>query len=1417
MKRIYIILVTIALSLGLTETSLAQSYWTDEAHPPIENQLIRPAKYRSMHLDETGLRKVLDIAPMEAETPVAASTVILYLPMPDGSTEAFRIAQSPVMAKELQQRFPDIRSFIGQGISNSRNSVRFDLSHKGFHAMIFHDGSTVYIDPIDHMGSAYYMSYTREAFYQSTNKVWEETPPLLPDDFDLHGFDEAIEKPSGKDKPLKNDKEVLTMGMANKSATPFGTQLREYRTAVACTGEYGQFHGGTVADALAAINTTMTRVNSVYERDIAVRMTLVANNDQVIFLNGATDPFTNSSAGALINENQGVCDANIGAANYDVGHVFSTGGGGVAQLFSPCTGNKARGVSGLGSPVGDPFDIDYVCHEFGHQYGANHTQNNNCNRAGSAAFEPGSASTIMGYAGICPPNIQNNSDDHFHNHSINEMHNFVVNGTGNTCPTITNTGNNVPTVDAGTGGWVIPLSTPFELTATASDPDPDVLTYNWEQYDLGPSTAAGDNNLTNPSGTQPIFRSFSSTENPTRVFPRITDLVNNTTVIGEFLPDYARSMTFRCTVRDNSAGGGGVQDDQVSFDVTDLAGPFVVTAPNTAVVFPGNSFQTITWDVANTDAAPVNCAAVDIYLSTDGGLTYPTLLLANTPNDGSEVVLIPAGETTTARIKVKGDGNIFFDISNQNFTIGPAVGVNNLDAGILNIEAPGGDICADAVTPEVTIANFGNNTLTSFDIVYDIDGGSPQTFNWTGSLLTGESESVALPDIALASGSYTFNVELQNPNGSADENPTNNSGSSGFSLTSGGSQVTFTFVTDCWGEEVSWTLADDLGNVIDNVGVNTYADQSTNVNTYCLSAGCYTLTINDSFGDGVFGSQYGSCGVDGDYSVVDPFGNVLVQMANPDYGNQIIESFCVGDGTPGCTDPAACNFDPDATINDGTCTFPGCTNPAACNFDAAAGCDNGSCILPDGCTDPEACNFDPAATCDDGSCVVPDGCTDPAACNFDPDATCNDGSCTFPPAGFDCDCNAVTNITATLNSSASANSIVSGGGTPTSVDLELNWTNVAGDGSWAGDLVVAITDPNGVCFEFGGFNVTAGCTQLGDVNIYPAGWQQSTSGLYNATIDLSGTGLTGTGDWDITILNGWASSGGAGYDLTLTFTGLCIEDLIPGCTDPTACNFDPAATQDNGSCILPDGCTDPAACNFDPAAQCDNGSCILPDGCTDPAACNFDPAAQCDNGSCILPDGCTDPAACNFDPAAQCDNGSCILPDGCTDPAACNFDPAAQCDNGSCILPDGCTDPAACNFDPAAQCDDASCAFAQTYYADNDGDGFGAGAPVNLCAPQAGFVQDNTDCDDANNEVYPGAPGTAEGLDNDCNGVVDPDEEALCAGDFNSDGQINVGDLLILLGEVGCSNACTVDLNGDGVTNSADALVFFGLFGTSCN
>jgi hypothetical protein len=496
--------------------------------------------------------------------------------------------------------------------------------------------------------------------------------------------------------------------------------LHTYRLAVAATGEYTAFQGGTVAQALAAINTTMNRVNGIYQRELSIRFVLIANETNIIYTNAMTDPYTNGDPNAMIGENQSNVDTVIGSGNYDIGHVFGTNSGGLASA-GVCAGNKARGVTGSGAPVGDAFDVDYVAHEMGHQFGANHTFNGSTgscggNRESGAAYEPGSGSTIMAYAGICgAENLQLNSNDYFHVKSLEEIVAFIG---GHSCDVETATGNVAPTVNAGPD-FNIPMGTPFILTASGSDANGDALTFAWEEYDLGTQSPPNTDD-----GSRPIFRSFTPTASPARTFPKLSDILNNTSTFGESLPTTTRNMTFQVTARDNRAGGGGVNSATMQVHVTNTSGPFAVTQPNTAVVWTTGTTQTVTWNVANSTAAPVSCANVRILLSIDGGNTFPIVLNASTPNDGSAAITVPNVPSTTARVKVEAVGNIFFDISNQNFIVNappeitcPANVVTSTDPGacsaVVNFTATATD--TDPVTVSCTPASgtaFAKGTTT---------------------------------------------------------------------------------------------------------------------------------------------------------------------------------------------------------------------------------------------------------------------------------------------------------------------------------------------------------------------------------------------------------------------------------------------------------------------------------------------------------------------------------------------------------------------------------------------------------------------------------------------------------------------------------------------------------------------------------
>ena len=681
---------------------------------------------RAVAYDRDVLRSILEAAPAEWDdaartgSTLSNSNCILTLPLPNKSaasgweTMAFRVVRSDALHPDLAARYPQISSYLVQSERNGLVFGRIDLGDHGFHGIIHTEGGTVYIDPWRNNSTDQLMVYTRKEFMTSTSKRREGC------DVRTMGIGRSIDV----DGDLGIDDGKITQRLG----PPYGQTRRDYALALACTGEYGQFHGGTVSSVLSAMNTTINRINSIVEPELAIRLNIVPNNDQLIFLNGSTDPYTNSNTGAMLSQNQTTCDNVIGFGQYDIGHVFSTGGGGVAYLSSVCSNVKAGGVSGLSVPVGDPFDVDYVGHEMGHQFGCNHTFNNSCsgNRSSADAYEPGSGSTIMSYSGICSPNLQSLSDDVYHVNSLIEGSDYLHDGFGNSCATQVGSGNSAPSVTAGLSGFHIPASTPFELSATGSDPNLGTsLTYSWEQYNLGSATANGDNNLNNPSGNAPCIRSFPPVSSSTRVVPKLASLLSNQTSFGEHLPDYNRTMTFKCTVRDNNPGCGGIAVASKMFFIDASTGPFEVDYPNNSITRPGNSNLTILWDVAGTDGGNVDCAEVDIFCSVDGGYTWPYQLADAVPNDGEHAVLLPAVTSVQTRIKVKGHNNIFFDVSNSNFTLNEIQGCTDPNAcNYQDFASTDDGSCDDPITlyADADGDGYGNSAINATGCESDLIG-----------------------------------------------------------------------------------------------------------------------------------------------------------------------------------------------------------------------------------------------------------------------------------------------------------------------------------------------------------------------------------------------------------------------------------------------------------------------------------------------------------------------------------------------------------------------------------------------------------------------------------------------------------------------------------------------------------------------
>jgi subtilisin-like proprotein convertase family protein len=734
-------------SFSIVHATAQQNFFTDVAESAIkkneQDRVIVPEKYRTLQLDTAGLLAFMRLLPSE-ESSIASrnSMPVLVLPMPDGTTAKFHVWESSIMEPGLAAAFPGLRTFTGQGIDDRTATIKLDWTEFGFHAMIYSPiTGNILIDPYDQKTVTHYISYFKKDHKKKV--IFRELPTTA----------------NSQKNVTENAPDQVLAGIC------VGAQLRRYRLAVACTGEYARAATGltspTKAQVLAKVVTTVNRVDGVYEKEVAVRLVLVANDTAILFTDPATDPFTGNNDGStLLGESQTQITNRIGNANYDIGHTFSTGAGGVAIQGVVCeTGFKAQGVTGLTNPVGDAYDIDYVAHEMGHQFNASHTFNSISDFCGAQGqwssttnAEPGSGSTIMGYAtnpSICgTDNLQNSSMDQFHAVSFDEITNFSANGA--TCAALIATGNNPPVVNAGPD-YIIPDSTYFVLTGSATDADGDVLTYCWDQVDVGGPAGAWNA----PSGNAPLFRSFRDTTNGNvRYFPKLSDQLNNVRTIGEIMPTYQRTMHFRLTARDNRATGGGVCYDETAITVGTTGKPFKVTYPSASgITWYVNDFQTITWDPNGTAGAPVNCANVTIQLSTDGGNTYDVTLAAGTPNDGSEEIQVPGNLGTACRVRVMAVGNIFYDISNANFRIQ----VSPTNTFSFNSPVPV-NICGNSGSTTLNSAALGTFT-TNITLSASLNPAGTTVSFGTTSLAPGSSTTVTLNNTgSLAPGTYTVRI-----------------------------------------------------------------------------------------------------------------------------------------------------------------------------------------------------------------------------------------------------------------------------------------------------------------------------------------------------------------------------------------------------------------------------------------------------------------------------------------------------------------------------------------------------------------------------------------------------------------------------------------------------------------------------------
>ena len=623
-----------------------------------------PQEYTLMQLDLAALKQVLNTATDRfAENKKSA---IISIPNSDGKIERYRIHEASNFDDELQAQFPEIRSYVGQGIDDKYAVLRMSLDPRGIQTMVLRAGKPAeFMEPYSQDGKIY-------AVYSSSRKRGK-----LP-------------------FTCSTPEQVLTNDLATPEVTARSSSgsLLTFRLALSCNGEYANHFGASsaadVALVLAQFNATMTRVNGVFEKDFAIHMNIVASTTNVIFYDPATDPYTtmanwNTQLQKTLNTTLTGPSTTLAANNaaYDVGHMFGeTGGGGnagcigcvcVNGVASGTGATKGRGITSPadGVPMGDTFDIDYVAHELGHQFGANHTFSN-ANEGYGVNKEVGGGVTIMGYAGITSYNTHMNSIDIFHSASIEQVQANMI---GKTCPTSTPITHSAPVVNAG-ADYTIPLSTPFILTGSATDAGGGSLTYAWEQNDDGGANTDAASVASPTKTTGPNFACYPASANSFRYFPTFSSILNGSTttagagVTMEALSSVARTLNFRLTVRDNVVGQGQTNFDDVVVTVANKTALTVTMAAGTS--YPVGSTQTVVWTGAtgaNGHSTISGGANVDILFSSDNGVTWTTLLVGTT-NDGSQAVTLPAGVAAPfCRFMVKASGNVFFNIS-KSFAVG---------------------------------------------------------------------------------------------------------------------------------------------------------------------------------------------------------------------------------------------------------------------------------------------------------------------------------------------------------------------------------------------------------------------------------------------------------------------------------------------------------------------------------------------------------------------------------------------------------------------------------------------------------------------------------------------------------------------------------------------------------------------------
>jgi subtilisin-like proprotein convertase family protein len=757
MKKLLLLLAMVIFSHGYSQNLWAPADQNKLAGLEKKERTSNPREFKLFTLNLQELKTALKNAP-DRENYTGPSDVIVAFPNASGKLENYRVYEASVLSPVLAAKHPSVKSYVGRGIDNPAATVRFSVTMYGLHAMILSPEGTVYTDP-----------YTKDmSSYITYNKASLVSGPRT-----FRCYNESTEKKEVPAPPaaLSND------GL-----------LRKYRLAMASTIEYSAYHinaagvsNGTLAEKKAAVleamTVSMTRIDGVYEQELAITMQLVDDNEDIIFV--TSDNLNNNNAEVLIGQVGPVISGAIGASSYDIGHCVSTGAGGLASLGCVCTSVKAQGVTGSPSPVDDAYDIDYVAHEMGHQFGADHTFNGtggSCtgNANNSTAVEPGSGSTIMAYAGICSGNVQQHSDAYFHTVSLAEIFNYINTNSGDCAVTVAN--NNTTPVIANLTSYTIPKGTAFILKGNGTDADGDTLYYCWEQTDTG---TGGTLSQAQTSG--PNYRSYKPTLSPNRYMPVLSSVLNgNLAPSWEKTPTVERNLHFALTVRDNiiETGGQTARKDMTVHVEAD-AGPFAVTSQTeSGISYEGGSQQTITWNVAGTTANGVNTANVNILLSTDGGQNFSTVLVSGTANDGSETVTIPNVEAASCRIMVEAADNIYYAVNDTHFAINftvvntcedlvnaisvtPEDGATTLSSSVINVEGNGivTSVTVDALVDHADVSELmlelvspEGTVISLWDMQCAGNAGMDVTFSDAGTAVTCDTPvtGTVLPQDALS-------------------------------------------------------------------------------------------------------------------------------------------------------------------------------------------------------------------------------------------------------------------------------------------------------------------------------------------------------------------------------------------------------------------------------------------------------------------------------------------------------------------------------------------------------------------------------------------------------------------------------------------------------------------------------------------